>query len=95
MLPLLHPPNLPHQEANQKSDVGAVTWANDNAGLSGVVSVANSLVGSNAEDQIGNDGVVALSNGHYVIARASWSNGAQQCPWWCGRGGRYTGLRLR
>ncbi|MGB0133762.1 hypothetical protein, partial [Dokdonella sp.] len=52
--------------------VGAVTWANGNSGLSGPVSPANSLIGSTADDQIGNEGVVALSNGNYVVASASW-----------------------
>ncbi len=54
---------------------GAVTWANGKTGLTGTVSAANSLVGSSADDQVGNDGVTPLSNGNYVIKSPYWSNG--------------------
>ena len=45
-------------------------------GLTGVVSAANSLVGSNAGDFVGNQGVTALSNSNYVVASSNWTNGA-------------------
>ena len=35
----------------------------------GVVSAANSLVGSTASDQVGSNFVTGLSNGNYVVAR--------------------------
>ena len=67
---------------------GAVTWINANTGLNGVVSAGNSLVGSATDDRVGANGVVALSNGHYVVSScglpnlppanysaATWSNG--------------------
>jgi hypothetical protein len=55
---------------------GAVTWVNGAAGLNGVVSIANSLVGSTAYDMVGlNDTVVALNNGNYVVDSSSWDNG--------------------
>jgi hypothetical protein len=61
------------------TDTGAVTWGNGTSGVSGVVSAANSLVGSSADDQIGSladGGVVALSNGNYVVVSPDWDNGA-------------------
>ena len=33
---------------------GAVTWGNGNSGVSGTISDANSLVGSNHDDGVGN-----------------------------------------
>lgn len=47
-------------------------------GISGAITSANSLVGSTAFDQIGNGGVIALTNGNYVVASSSWDNGAIQ-----------------
>ncbi len=57
-------------------DAGAVTWANGTTGLAGVVSTTNSLVGSTTDDQIGNNGVAALSNGNYVVQSQDWDRGA-------------------
>jgi hypothetical protein len=59
---------------------GAVTWVNGATGLSGPVSASNSLVGNvdgdRLGDRLGESGVVALSNGNYVVVSSSWSNGA-------------------
>ncbi len=55
---------------------GAVTWVNGTTGLNGSVSAANSLVGTSAEDRISNGGILALSNGNYVIGSNTWDNGA-------------------
>ena len=57
-------------------DAGAVTWGNGNRGVSGVVSSANSLVGSTALDQVGQKGVVEVGVGNYVVASPNWDNGA-------------------
>ena len=57
-------------------DAGAVTWASGATGISGAVSSANSLVGSTANDQVGSDGITALSNGNYVVRSSLWDNGA-------------------
>ena len=54
---------------------GAITWGNAMTGVSGVVSTANSLVGTSSNDQIGESGVTALSNGNYVVASRLWDNG--------------------
>lgn len=58
------------------TDAGAVTWGNGLGGTVGAVSAANSLVGSANNDQIGSNGVTALTNGNYVVASSSWNNGA-------------------
>ncbi|MDO9087219.1 MAG: hypothetical protein Q7U53_13515 [Anaerolineaceae bacterium] len=55
------------------SNAGAVTWGDGNKGVTGVVSAANSLVGSTANDSI--SGVVALENGNYVVYSQYWDNG--------------------
>ena len=58
------------------SGAGAVTWANGATGRSGIVSAANSLIGSSTDDWVGFGGVTALSNGNYVVASPYWDNGA-------------------
>ncbi len=55
---------------------GAVTWGDGTTGISGTVSVANSLVGSSANDAVGSGVAVALDNGRYVVSSPSWSNGS-------------------
>ena len=54
-------------------DAGAATWADGTTGISGVVSTANSLVGTTANDQVGSH-VTALSNGNYVVESYYWDN---------------------
>ncbi|MGH7200903.1 MAG: hypothetical protein ACREJB_09880, partial [Planctomycetaceae bacterium] len=58
------------------TDAGAATFGNGTGGTSGAVSAANSLVGSTAGDNVGFDGVTALSNGNYVVSSPFWNNGA-------------------
>ena len=58
------------------SNVGAVTFGSGTAGITGAVSDTNSLVGSTAGDVVGNNSVVALSNGSYVVESSDWDNGA-------------------
>ncbi len=57
------------------SKYGAATWGNGTSGISGPVSASNSLIGTTTDDQVGNNGVIALSNGNYVVASANWNNG--------------------
>ena len=61
---------------NWDNGAGAVTWGSGTAGVSGVVSSDNSLVGSTANDNVGYDGVTALTNGNYVVISPYWDNGA-------------------
>ncbi len=62
-------------------NAGAVTWGNGATGRSGIVSAANSLIGSHRDDFLGFmectncPGVVALSNGNYVVSSPFWDNG--------------------
>ncbi len=58
------------------TNAGAVTWGNGTSGISGVISSANSLVGSAANDEVGYSGITSLSNGNYVVRSANWDNGA-------------------
>ncbi len=58
------------------ADVGAVTWGNGTSGTFGAVSAANSLIGSTAGDNLGSGGIVALTNGNYVVRSNLWDNGA-------------------
>jgi hypothetical protein len=60
---------------------GAATWGNGNTGTIGVVSAANSLIGSQDYQYLGGDpeyiitGVYALANGNYVVNTPRWSDG--------------------
>ena len=56
------------------SDFGAVTWGNGTTGISGTVSSSNSLVGGSASDQVGGQGVTALTNGNYVVRSQNWDD---------------------
>ncbi|MEN3336122.1 MAG: large repetitive protein [Blastocatellia bacterium] len=61
--------------ASSLSTAGAVTWGNGATGTSGVVSPANSLVGSSSGDHVGTR-VIALTNGNYLVCSPEWDNGA-------------------
>ncbi|MCB1208474.1 MAG: hypothetical protein KDK97_04055, partial [Verrucomicrobiales bacterium] len=56
-------------------DAGAATWGSGTTGVVGVVSAANSLVGSSLQDRVG-EGVAALTNGNAVVWASSWDDGA-------------------
>lgn len=66
-------------------DAGAVTWGNGVTGINGTVSLANSVIGSTANDLVGQafvgfngemvHAVTGLANGNYVIASPFWDNG--------------------
>jgi hypothetical protein len=56
------------------ANAGAVTWGNGATGITGAVSSANSLVGASAGDRAGGGGVVALSNGNYVVSSPLWDS---------------------
>jgi hypothetical protein len=64
-------------------DAGAAVWGHRDTGVVGEISAANALVGSTTFDQVGStsfipgrSGVIALSNGHYVVSSGGWDNGA-------------------
>ncbi|WP_255713518.1 T9SS type A sorting domain-containing protein [Dyadobacter chenwenxiniae] len=55
-------------------DAGAATWGSGLTGVTGIVSVSNSLVGTAEADNVGI--VTALTNGNYVVSTTHWANGA-------------------
>ena len=67
--------NSPSWDNGSVIDAGAVTWGNGSSGMSGEVSISNSLVGSKAYDEVGTGGVTALNNGNYVVCSFLWDNG--------------------
>ncbi|MBO9611406.1 MAG: T9SS type A sorting domain-containing protein [Dyadobacter sp.] len=74
---------------------GAVTWADGNTGLTGMVSPSNSLIGTTTFDRVGSGGVIALTNGHYVVNSPFWSNGAVSragAATWVNGAGPVTGI---
>ena len=54
--------------------IGAATWGNGITGISGSISIANSLIGSHANDGVGSQ-VIALSSGDYAVVSPAWANG--------------------
>jgi len=68
-------------------NTGAVTWGSGTAGVSGVVSSANSLVGNVANDYVGGTDVIALPSGNYVVRSLHWSNYAGAVTWGNGMAG--------
>lgn len=57
-------------------DVGAVTFGSAETGVVGGVSRNNSLVGTRANDRVGETFTLRLANGNYVVRSPSWDNGA-------------------
>lgn len=66
----------PGWDAGGVSDVGAVIWADGDSGVIGVVSEANALRGSTANDRIGSGPIVELGNGNYLVTSPNWNHGA-------------------
>lgn len=54
------------------ANVGAATFCSGTGATSAVVSAANSLVGSALNDNVGANGVIALTNGNYVVVSHGW-----------------------
>ena len=70
---------------NTTTDVGAATWCSGVAGCTGAVTTSNSLHGSRAGDNVG-AGLVALSDGDYVVRSVNWDNGTTSnvgAATWC------------
>ena len=66
----------PNWNKGAVAKAGAVTLINGTTGLAGVLSSANSLIGSTANDRVGSGGITPLTKGHYVVKSPSWSNGS-------------------
>ena len=52
---------------------GAATWASGTTPITGFISSANSLIGSEW-DTVGGGGITALSNGNYIVNSPRWGN---------------------
>ncbi len=53
-------------------NVGAVTWGSAVSGVTGVISISNSLLGSHESDNVGFGGLVPLNNGSYIVRSPYW-----------------------
>jgi hypothetical protein len=56
------------------TNLGAATWGNGSTGIQGTVSPENSLVGTQAYDEVGFYGVQPLTNGNFVVKSGRWNN---------------------
>ncbi len=68
------------------ADAGAATFCSGETGCNGVITPANSLVGSAAGDRVSEGSINALSNGNYVVASPWWDNAgidAAGAATWC------------
>lgn len=68
--------NSPDWAFLSSTGAGASTWGNGSTGITGAVTTANSLVGSRANDRVGNGNAITLTNGNYVVRSSSWDNGS-------------------
>ncbi len=66
--------------------VGAATWGDGSTGVSGTISAANSLVGTNGWEYVGSQ-VVALANGNYVVSSPDWQLDTGAVTWGDGTSG--------
>jgi hypothetical protein len=75
---------------NWNTNTGAVTWGNGTTGVTGTITSSNSLIGSlsgaacnipGAGDCVGSGGVLALTNGNYVVGSPSWNSAAGAATW--------------
>ncbi len=58
------------------ANVGAVTWCSGSTGRTGLVTAADSLIGSTANDQVGGSVFALTGNGNYIVGSPNWDNGA-------------------
>jgi hypothetical protein len=66
---------------------GAATWGDGTTGVSGVVSEANSLVGTDPGDQVGSF-ITPLTDGSYVVGSPSWNGNRGAATWVSGATGQ-------
>jgi len=69
------------QSNSWNGNIGAATWGNGSTGTTGIVSSSNSLVGSTANDQVSSSGIIALTNGNYVVGSSSWNGAIGAATW--------------
>jgi CHAT domain-containing protein len=67
---------------NWDGNRGAVTWRDDTIPTGNQqVDESNSLVGTQANDQVGSSGVVELNNSNYVVSSPNWNNNRGAVTW--------------
>jgi filamentous hemagglutinin family protein len=71
---------------------GAVTWGDGATGTVGTVTSTNSLVGEIAGDRVGKGGVIALTNGNYLVVSPDWGSNYQGAVTWGSGAGGLVGL---
>jgi hypothetical protein len=69
------------RSVNFNSGAGAVTWNSEAAGMIGVISASNSLVGANIGDHVGGGGIATLDNGNYLVLTPGYAGGAGAVTW--------------
>lgn len=83
--------NSPNWDSPTAVDAGAATWGNGDGSTVGVVSAANSLVGSTAQDRVSEYSVAPLADGDYVVNSPGWDSptaiNAGAATWGNGNGG--------
>lgn len=57
------------------TNAGAVTWCNGSGPVTGVISSANSIVGSSTNDNIGSNLSISLGAGFFAVNSPNWDNG--------------------
>jgi filamentous hemagglutinin family protein len=60
---------------------GAVTRVSLSTGLTGLISASNSLVGSQAGDRVGSDGITLNSDGSYLVFSPEWGSQSGAITW--------------
>jgi hypothetical protein len=60
---------------------GSVTWANGALGITGEVNATNSLLGAYEWDRIGQEGIVELSNGNFVVSSGNYNTSQGAVTW--------------
>jgi hypothetical protein len=67
----------PYWHNGSSASAGAATWGSGTAPLTGIVSAANSVVGSHTSDDVGDfTDITPLTNGNCVVGSPYWDNGS-------------------
>lgn len=66
----------PEWDNGSAADAGAVTWCSGVTGCSGLLNSNNSLTGAMPNDRTGDEGVLQLANGNYVVSTRAADTGA-------------------
>jgi hypothetical protein len=77
----------PYWNSTGPGRVGAATWCPQTGCVDATVTLANSLVGTTMNDHVSSGGVVALSNGNYVVSSRQWNGGFGAATWGSGATG--------